>query len=178
MREQSSSLIGEMDHHRGSRIFLAGSWATSSQIECEPAIELCCLLGIYAQLVYVRMQASRPTVARMFGWEKLPKLSRQAFFERHRNFCRIQKSAHHVCAFCYFACWILKTKRRETSDVADFHRESARKGRVAAENRRSFIYCGGRQVAEAGLVRSIFSDNRSFVKHFPTQPNHQIQIRP
>ena len=108
------------------------------------------LLDIYAQLVYVRMKASRPTVARMFGSEKLPNLSRQAFIAIFAEF----KNRRIMC-FCYFACWILKTKRRETSDVADFHRESARKGRVAAENRRSFIYCGGRQVAEAGLVRSI-----------------------
>ena len=109
----------------------------------------------------------------MFVWKKPPNLSRQAFFGGHRNFCSNSKIGASS-AFCYFACWILKTKRRETSDVADFHRESARKGRVAAENRRSFIYCGGRHVAEAGLVRSILLITGRSSEHFPnpTQPSN------
>jgi len=120
MREQSSSLIGEMDHHRGSRIFLAGSWATSSQIECEPAIELCCLLGIYAQPVYVRIQASRINGCENVWIGKTAKFIETGLFWRasglgHRNFCRIQKSAASMCFLLLASRWILKSKRRETS---------------------------------------------------------------
>lgn len=169
-----------MDHHRGSRIFLAGSWTSSQINQSGNRVEgLCCLVSVYVRiLVRIRTNthvlvlpvssasASRPTVAKMVGSEKLPNLSRQDFLaaicRRFLNiaiFAEFKKNGASMCLL-----WILKTKRRGTSDVADFHRESAKKGR----NRQSFIYCGGRQVAEAGLVRSILLiTDIDVVEHFP-----------